>query len=77
MPLPVPYAHPQRLFSRDRLMQLVWQQSTVGEERTVDTHIGSLRRKLGPRYRAIVTSAGRSGYVLDPAKAAPRTLGGH
>lgn len=70
-------AHPQRHFSHDQLMQLVWQQCAVGEKRTVDVHVGSLRRKLGPRYGAVVMSAGQAGYVLDPTKAAPRTHGAH
>ncbi|MEU2872020.1 winged helix-turn-helix domain-containing protein [Streptomyces olivoreticuli] len=70
-------AHPQRAFSHERLMELVWQRSTAGERYTVDTHIAALRRKLGPCYGSVVASVGEGGYLLDPTKAAPRTRGAH
>lgn len=34
-------------FSRERLLQSVWGSDFVGETRTVDVHIGTLRTKLG------------------------------
>lgn len=36
-----------QVFSRERLLQSVWGSDFVGETRTVDVHIGTLRTKLG------------------------------
>lgn len=40
--------HPGRAFSRDYLMEKVWGFESGGSDRTVDTHILRLRKKLGP-----------------------------
>ena len=36
-----------RVFSREQLLQSVWGSDFMGETRTVDVHIGTLRTKLG------------------------------
>jgi DNA-binding response OmpR family regulator len=41
--------------SRERLLEGVWGYSSYGDARTVDVHIGQLRKKLGPWSRAIQT----------------------
>jgi two-component system, OmpR family, catabolic regulation response regulator CreB len=38
--------HPGRVFSRRELMEAAWDQPEVSLERTVDTHIKTIRRKL-------------------------------
>jgi DNA-binding response OmpR family regulator len=38
---------PGRVFSRSVLMDSIWGQDYYGIDRTVDTHISRLRRKLG------------------------------
>jgi len=38
--------HPERIFSRDNLLNQVWSRSPYVEERTVDVHILRLRRAL-------------------------------
>lgn len=38
--------HPGRVYSRDQLMDLVWDESEAALDRTVDAHIKTLRRKL-------------------------------
>ena len=38
---------PGRVFTRNLLMDLVWGQAYYGVDRTVDTHMSRLRRKLG------------------------------
>jgi DNA-binding response OmpR family regulator len=38
---------PGRVFSRNALMDQVWGQDYYGVDRTVDTHMSRLRRKLG------------------------------
>jgi two-component system alkaline phosphatase synthesis response regulator PhoP len=40
-------SHPERVFSRDVLMDMVWGVDFVGESRTVDMHIKTLRQKIG------------------------------
>ena len=38
---------PGRVFTRDILMEVIWGQEYYGVDRTVDTHVSRLRRKLG------------------------------
>jgi DNA-binding response OmpR family regulator len=58
-------AHPGRAFSRDFLLERIWQGEFDGYDRAVDTHIRRLRRKLGPLGDAIVTVWG-VGYRFVP-----------
>jgi DNA-binding response OmpR family regulator len=51
--------------SRDRLLEEVWGYSSYGDARTVDVHIGQLRKKLGAWGQAIQTVWGL-GYKVDP-----------
>jgi two-component system alkaline phosphatase synthesis response regulator PhoP len=39
--------HPGRVFTREQLLQSVWGLDYMGESRTVDVHVGTLRSKLG------------------------------
>lgn len=39
-------SHPGRLYSREQLLQNVWDYDYLGDPRTVDTHIKRLREKL-------------------------------
>lgn len=52
------------VFSRDRLMSAVWGDGWIGESRTVDVHIGTLRAKLAPNGDRIETVRG-VGYRLS------------
>ena len=47
--------HPGRAFSRDYLLEHLWGYDYDGFDRTVDTHIQRLRRKLGPLGEKIAT----------------------
>ncbi|WP_434310259.1 winged helix-turn-helix domain-containing protein [Hominifimenecus sp. rT4P-3] len=38
--------NPGRVFTRDQLLKNIWESDYVGETRTVDVHIGTLRTKL-------------------------------
>lgn len=40
--------HPERVFSRERLLDNVWGRNVYVEERTVDVHIRRLRKALAP-----------------------------
>lgn len=55
--------HPGRAFSREFLVERIWGYEYDGFERTVDTHITRLRKKLGPIGDKIVTVWG-VGYRL-------------
>ncbi|GCF10060.1 response regulator transcription factor [Dictyobacter arantiisoli] len=48
-------SHPGRAFSRDFLLQQIWGYDYDGFDRTVDTHITRLRKKLGPLGDKITT----------------------
>jgi len=54
--------------SRERLMEKVWGYSFYGDVRTVDVHVGQLRKKLGPWGRVVQTVWGL-GYKADPGVA--------
>lgn len=56
--------HPDIVFSRDVLMNQIWGMSYVGETRTVDMHIKTLRQKLGTAGGQIKTVIG-VGYRLE------------
>ena len=47
--------HPGRAFSREFLVERLWGYTYDGYDRTVDTHIVRLRKKLGPLGERIVT----------------------
>ena len=51
-------------FTRDLLMTKIWGSDFVGETRTVDVHIGTLRTKLGPCGEYIETVRG-VGYRME------------
>lgn len=57
--------HSGRAFSRDFLLERLWGYNYDGADRTVDTHIAQLRKKLGPYGDKIVTVWG-VGYRLVP-----------
>ena len=62
--LKVMMENPGIVFSRDRLLLLVWDVNYTGETRTVDVHIGTLRTKLKQAGELITTVRG-VGYRLE------------
>jgi DNA-binding response OmpR family regulator len=56
---------PGRAFSRAYLMETVWQEASLGGDRSVDNAVLRLRKKLGPLGDAIETVWG-VGYRLRP-----------
>ena len=58
--------NPGQVFTRAQLLNAVWGTDFVGETRTVDVHIGTLRTKLGTAGDAIRTVRG-VGYKLEDA----------
>ncbi len=53
-----------RVFTRDQLLEQIWDADYVGETRTVDVHIGTLRTKLGKCGEYIETVRG-VGYRME------------
>ena len=56
--------NPNMVFSRDKLMSSIWGTDYIGETRTVDMHIKTLRQKLGAAGGQIKTVIG-VGYRLE------------
>ena len=56
--------NPEQIFSREQLLNRIWGYDFEGTTRTVDTHIKTLRQKLGDEGRHIVTLI-RSGYKFE------------
>ena len=52
------------VFTRDQLLESVWHNGYIGETRTVDVHIATLRTKLGPCGDYIETVRG-VGYRME------------
>lgn len=57
-------ANPGQIFSREQLLNRIWGYDFEGTTRTVDTHIKTLRQKLGDEGKHIVTLI-RSGYKFE------------
>lgn len=56
--------NPGRVFTRDQLLNEIWDADYIGETRTVDVHIGTLRTKLGKCGDYIETVRG-VGYRME------------
>ncbi|MFV0413006.1 MAG: response regulator transcription factor [Oscillospiraceae bacterium] len=52
-------------FSREKILQKVWNYDYIGEDRTVDTHVKMLRSHLG-RYRDNIVTVWGVGYKFSP-----------
>ncbi len=59
--------NPGIVFSRDSLLSIVWGINFIGESRTVDVHIGTLRTKIGECGNYIETVRG-VGYKMEEQK---------
>ncbi len=57
-------SNPGQIFSREQLLNRIWGYDFEGTTRTIDTHIKTLRQKLGDEGRHIVTLI-RSGYKFE------------
>ena len=57
-------SNPNRVFTRDQLLAHIWGVDYIGETRTVDVHIGTLRTKLGDAGELIETVRG-VGYRME------------
>lgn len=56
-------SHPERVYTREQVLDRVWGQNVYVEERTVDVHIRRLRKALEPfGYDAMIQTVRGSGY---------------
>ncbi|GAB6138027.1 response regulator transcription factor [Halanaerobaculum tunisiense] len=58
---------PKQVFSREKLLTEVWGYNYFGEERTVDTHIKSLRKKIGTPVKNYIKTVWGVGYKFEVA----------
>jgi len=73
-------AHPNRVFSRDALLEHVWGYDYFGSTRTVDMHISRLRDKIeddpaSPTFIVTVRGVGYKFKVPEPSRRARRPAG--
>jgi two-component system, OmpR family, phosphate regulon response regulator PhoB len=67
--------HPERVHSRQQLLDKVWGDHVFIEERTVDVHVKRLREALGPLGGQLLETVRGVGYRVTAqpeAPAAPR-----
>lgn len=60
-------SHPGTAFTREQLFARVWGANYVGETRTLDMHIRTLRQKLG-KYGSCIETVRGVGYRLEERK---------
>ncbi len=59
--------NPGRVFSREQLLDAVWGRDVYVEARTVDVHIGRLRKALGaPELPDPIRTVRSAGYAFEP-----------
>lgn len=62
------YQQPGRIFSRSKLMDLIYQDHRIVSDRTIDSHIKKLRKKLTDLLpgQELIHSVYGAGYRYDP-----------
>ena len=60
--------HPGRVFSRSQLLDNVWGETIYIDERTVDVHVGRLRKAVNtPRMPDVIRTIRGAGYAINEA----------
>ena len=57
--------NPGELFSREQLLELVWEKDVYVEPRTVDVHIRRLRKALGDQEEGLIRTVRSGGYSFE------------
>ena len=60
---------PKQVFTREQLLQLVWDYEFYGDERTVDAHIKKLRQKIEKVGPKVIQTVWGVGYKFDDSEA--------
>jgi two-component system alkaline phosphatase synthesis response regulator PhoP len=55
-------ANPERVYTRDQLLDIIWGMDYIGGTRTVDIHVQRVRKKLGTDYSDILQTIHGVGY---------------
>ncbi|MBR6816854.1 MAG: response regulator transcription factor [Clostridia bacterium] len=58
-------AHPNKVFTREQLLQKVWEFDFYGDSRTIDVHIKRLREKLGEDQPWSIKTVWGVGYKFE------------
>ena len=58
-------SHPNKVFTREQLLQKVWEFDFYGDSRTVDVHIKRLREKLGEQPSWQIKTVWGVGYKFE------------
>ena len=58
-------SHPKHVFSRDEILEKIWEDDVLVLDRTVDVNITRLRKKIGEYGKRIITRQGY-GYCFNP-----------
>jgi DNA-binding response OmpR family regulator len=59
-------AHPDRIFEREDIIDHIWHDTPYITERTIDVHIGRLRKKMGDKATLIVSRPGYGYRFNEP-----------
>ena len=58
-------SHPNQVFSRDKLLDQIWDYDYVGDSRTVDVHIKRLREKIHDHEKWSIATVWGVGYKFE------------
>ena len=58
-------SHPNKVFTREQLLQKVWEFDFYGDSRTIDVHIKRLREKLGDEQPWHIKTVWGVGYKFE------------
>jgi two-component system OmpR family response regulator len=58
--------HPGQVWKRAELVNEVWQEQYIKQDRKVDVHIGQLRRKIGDSSSQLIQTIRGQGYKFEP-----------
>jgi DNA-binding response OmpR family regulator len=61
-------SNPARIFEREDIIDLIWKDAPYITERTIDVHIGRLRKKLGDKAYMIISRPGYGYRFNDSGK---------
>ncbi|WP_268913292.1 response regulator transcription factor [Lentilactobacillus sp. SPB1-3] len=59
---------PRQVFSREQLLELVWDYEYYGDERTVDAHVKKLRKKIEQVGPQVIQTVWGVGYKFDDSE---------
>jgi DNA-binding response OmpR family regulator len=57
-------SRPRRVFTRQEIIEMMWDEYRIVTSKTVDVHIGRLRKKLG-KYGRFIKTVRRAGYKFE------------